>query len=180
MPDAFTVDLIELADEVPGLGVGGRVGMCRLPGYEPAELAADIAVLRRFRPSLVVTLNRADELYWLPGLMDEDNGFFSAMARAGFHHRHFAIQNGGVPAAMAGFAALVEDVCAELHAGRLIVIHCIAGHGRTGTLAACCLVKLGLAADRAIEVVRRIRPGTLETVEQEAFVGRYAVHLAGP
>jgi atypical dual specificity phosphatase len=66
------------------------------------------------------------------------------------------------------------------------LIHCTAGMGRTGTIAACYLVafgfnspKLGLesptmeAAD-AISALRALRPGSVETAEQEALVAKWA------
>ena len=47
--------------------------------------------------------------------------------------------------------------------------------GRTGTIAACLLVELGLSADDAIAAVRHARsPRAIETAEQEEYVRRCA------
>ena len=62
-----------------------------------------------------------------------------------------------------------------------VLVHCGGGKGRAGTFAACCLAMWGtppdLAADRpvmsaqeAVRLVRSLRPGSIETQEQEAFV----------
>src|SRR5688572_27288039 len=101
----FVVDVLAVADE---LGEGrGRIGMCRLPGYEIAELAGDVGALAATGASLVVTLLQTEELYFLLGMMDEGTGFFARMGGAGFFHRHFPIVNGGVPGSMAELAGLV-------------------------------------------------------------------------
>ncbi|NWY34460.1 DUS23 phosphatase, partial [Pheucticus melanocephalus] len=48
------------------------------------------------------------------------------------------------------------------------------GHGRTGTLLACYLCKeQHLAAGDAIREIRRLRPGSIETSEQEQAVLRF-------
>lgn len=176
----FAVDLVELAGVLPGAGIAGRIGMCRLPGYEVAELQSDVAALEAVGPSVVVSLIQTEELHLLLGLMEPDIGFFPGMARAAFRHRHFPIRNGGVPASMPEFAALADDLCDELVAARTVVLHCVAGHGRTGLAAACCLVKLGSTPRVAIEVVRSRRPGTIESTAQEDFVSDYAVFLRSP
>lgn len=155
----------------------GRLGMCRLPGYEVTELQADIARLAAEGAAEVVTLLQADELHLLLGMMEPEIGFFPRMAAATFRHRHFPIRNGGVPESMDAFAALVEQVHEQVVAGRTVVLHCVAGHGRTGLAAACCLVRLGAEPDAAIVTVRTRRPGTIETAAQAAYVGEYAARL---
>jgi atypical dual specificity phosphatase len=56
-----------------------------------------------------------------------------------------------------------------------VSIHCGAGLGRTGTIVACWLVqKHGLSARDAMARVRRLRPGSIETVEQEDAITEFA------
>jgi atypical dual specificity phosphatase len=54
-----------------------------------------------------------------------------------------------------------------------IVVHCDAGIGRTGTMLACYLVNKGHTALHAISEVRRRRPGSIETLEQEDTIIKY-------
>ncbi|NXG26690.1 DUS23 phosphatase, partial [Grallaria varia] len=52
------------------------------------------------------------------------------------------------------------------------------GHGRTGTLLGCYLAKVGnLSGADAIREIRRLRPGSIETPEQEEAVLRFCQSL---
>ncbi|MGL4423999.1 MAG: dual specificity protein phosphatase 23 [Gemmataceae bacterium] len=55
-----------------------------------------------------------------------------------------------------------------------VAVHCAAGRGRTGTVLAAHLVSKGLSALEAIRRVRELRPGSIETPEQERAVVRFA------
>jgi len=64
----------------------------------------------------------------------------------------------------------VQAMRQSLERGQAVAVHCGAGLGRTGTLVACYLAADGLSAEEAITKVRRLRPGSIETPEQEAAV----------
>lgn len=51
-----------------------------------------------------------------------------------------------------------------------VFMHCHAGRGRSGTLSAIYLMMNGLTAEEAIDEVRKIREGTIETDLQERFI----------
>src|ERR671937_301404 len=55
-----------------------------------------------------------------------------------------------------------------------VAVHCGAGLGRTGVVLACYFVTKGLTADNAIARVRRLRPGSVETEEQERAIEEFA------
>ncbi len=46
------------------------------------------------------------------------------------------------------------------------MIHCLAGHGRTGTMAAAALIAAGYTPRKAIAAVRGSRKGTLQVPQQ--------------
>lgn len=58
-----------------------------------------------------------------------------------------------------------------------VLVHCAAGQGRTGTMLAAFLVSLGLDPDEAIANIRMLRPGSIETRDQEAAVHAFDRYL---
>lgn len=72
---------------------------------------------------------------------------------------------------------LVRKINSLREQGHQLVVHCMGGLGRTGTVAACCLVRLGIAPDHALKDVRLARPGTVESAEQEDFIYQFAAYI---
>jgi len=64
-------------------------------------------------------------------------------------------------------AQLAADTVAS---GRGVVVHCVGGTGRTGTVVACALRLLGRSADEAIALVQAQRPHWPESPWQEELV----------
>jgi atypical dual specificity phosphatase len=75
-------------------------------------------------------------------------------------------------------AIAVRTVVSAVEAGERVAIHCAAGLGRSGTVAACYLVELGRDWTAAIDSVRAARPGAIETADQVAAVAAYAKRQA--
>ena len=73
------------------------------------------------------------------------------------------------------FELCVETIARAKRSGMGVAVHCAAGKGRTGTILAGYFVAAGMPADRAIEHVRDLRPGSIETPEQEDAVRLYAL-----
>jgi ADP-ribosyl-[dinitrogen reductase] hydrolase len=176
--DPLRVDFLSAAV----VGLPGQIGLTIAPGKRDLprawdrDLAADLARLREhFRADVLVSLMEAHEYDALkiPTLR-------AAAAEAGLDVRWFPIRDVSVPAPgeLPAFAALVNGIVASARAGQRVVVHCRGGIGRSGLVAASCLVALGHAPAAAIAATRDARPGAVETSEQDAWVQRYAEHRA--
>lgn len=82
-----------------------------------------------------------------------------------------------VPKDRAAFLDLVGSIASGLQAGERVLIHCGAGIGRTGTLAVCVLMALGMSHSEAYRAVRGAGSHP-ETPEQEELVDWVAIQLA--
>ena len=59
-----------------------------------------------------------------------------------------------------------------------VMVHCLAGLGRTGTVLACYLIKhQKMSADKAIQKIRDERPGSIQSFSQEEIIFQFAKSL---
>lgn len=104
-----------------------------------------------------------------------ERAFASAayMDEFGFECHHIPIADFTAPS-MEQIEEFVEVVRKAKEHGGKVVVHCLAGRGRTGTMLACYFVSDGMSPDRALSRVRALRPGSVETELQEDAVREYA------
>jgi ADP-ribosyl-[dinitrogen reductase] hydrolase len=161
------------AVETPG---GGRIGMTLCPGKQQAgamngtwarDLALDLAVIRDWGATAVLTLMEPDELQRY-GAAD----IGAAVRKLGMEWYNTPIPDVHAPGT--AFEALWPDIGMRLRqhllAARPVLLHCLGGLGRTGTIAARLLAELGVPPAEAVRQVRKARPGAIETVAQENHV----------
>jgi hypothetical protein len=129
-------------DRIPLPRTEGSLWLCgrRDVGSDPE------AVLRFADATTVVCLNPVDELDRFPEYVE-----WLRAHRAG-KAIWFPIDNFGAPSA-ATVMPIVRMIVERLEAGEGVVMHCAAGQGRAGTMAACVLMALGAAPADAVRTV---------------------------
>ncbi|MFZ2360854.1 MAG: protein-tyrosine phosphatase family protein [Anaerolineae bacterium] len=136
--------LVDLPPDVPG-----RLYLHSMPGrYEPYQATVDAVRMRGI--SQVVCLTALEEIE------GKAPDYARAVRRKDvpWQQRVYPIVDYGVPSDRASFLELVNSIAADLRRGVNILLHCAAGIGRTGTVASCVLVALGLTANEAAHRVK--------------------------
>ena len=88
----------------------------------------------------------------------------------GFDYLHSHISGAPSPLQL---SEIIEFINARSSESKPVVVHCGEGKGRTGTVLAAYLVSRGVTADKAIERIRELRPGSIQTLEQENVIRLY-------
>jgi hypothetical protein len=97
-------------------------------------------------------------------------------------HLQHPITDFGIPT-VDGMNATLADIESAVASGGMVYLHCRAGIGRTGTVAACLLVNQGYGADEALDLLqqkwrvaaqRTFSPHTPETEGQRQFIRQWA------
>ncbi len=154
----------------------GALGLAPCPGWHSARtpspatrlaLERDLAALAAAGTTMLVTL-----VAWIELERIGAEAMHATCAALGIEWAHCPIHDMQVPgpAFERAWSVTGRRVHERLDAGQLVTLHCRAGYGRTGTIAAQVLRERNIAAADAIALVRRHRPGTIETIEQEAYV----------
>jgi len=116
-----------------------------------------------FKYLITLTLNKPRAIAEYPG--------------EGLEWVHIPIQDETPPSLeqIKTYVALIDKASAEK---TCVATHCAWGRGRTGTMLACYLAKNGnLSLDKAIEEIRRLRPGSVDTDKQRQAIKEYVEYL---
>jgi len=100
---------------------------------------------------------------------------------------HYKVKNYHPPS-FEEMVEIINQMENTIRDGKGVVVHCGGGKGRAGTVLACFVLKNGLDGDvcnltphktgkAAIELIRELRPGSIETNRQEDFIKEYGNYL---
>jgi atypical dual specificity phosphatase len=130
------------------------------PGGTDVDLDDDLAWLRAQGIAAVLSLTEAP----LPA---------AALARRGLVGLHLPVPDLQPPSPEQLQVALgfIDEQRAR---GRAVLVHCLVGQGRTGTLLAAYLIRGGLAASEAIVALRRVCPDAIGAPTQSAALHEFA------
>ena len=142
----------------------GKIAGMRRPG-SLYPLARDLADLKDAGVAAVVSLT---EVSLDQSLVVQSGMVYLQVPILDFH-----------PPTLSDINQVISFTRSSIAAERAVVIHCTAGLGRTGTMLACWLVSEGVTPGNAIFKVRSLRPGSVETPEQEQIIFDYADTLRG-
>jgi len=108
---------------------------------------------------------------------DEERPYYDIekIEAMGFKRYSIPVRDFSAPK-LADFQQFLDIVSKSLNQGK-VLIHCQGGTGRTGTMAAAYWIKKGLSASKAIEKIRRSRPGAIEIPEQEESLFKLATSI---
>lgn len=146
------------ATEIPVPGTSGTLFLGPVPKDDEA-----VRTIAKSGIDAVLCLATSEEL--------SDHGMAN-MQDMFLHHAlswtHFPIQDFDIPseADTKAWSALETILSERLKTGGRILIHCRAGFGRSGMIAARLLMACGSMPDDAVKMVRDARPGTIETPAQ--------------
>ena len=155
------------------IDIKGRIGIGRAPGYGSVRFE-DFRSIKEQGVSKIYCLQEEDELQYLNSETIKQRE--QSLSELEIEFVHSPIGDFRVPTPDQA-KRLSKMIMNDVIGGKSILIHCMGGLGRSGTIAACSLVHYGLKPDEAINLVRKIRPGTLETDEQVQFVIEFGATL---
>ena len=167
---------LQIATIVSGASRFGRVGITLCPGkYDPhgmsgawdRDLALDLDAIRNWGALAIVTLLEPHELT----LLRVERLGEEALRRKMLWF-HVPIVDVSTPDQQfeEKWGAVGEELRSILRNGSDVLVHCRGGLGRAGTIASRLLIELGMPPKTAMERVRAVRPGAIETPAQEEYV----------
>lgn len=145
------------------------LALSRSPGSARTSLEEDLALVAQADVSRIICLQEPFEL----DLFDESIASRRASVEAsGMAFTHEPVEDYGVPS-LAQMRRIVETIEAHEDRSQKVLVHCQAGLGRAGTVAACAMWRVMAEPEGALAMVRYLRPGAIQSAVQEAFIARF-------
>jgi len=138
-----------------------------MTGYWDRDLTTDLDAIRDWGAAAVVTLLEPKEI-----LLLRVDRLGEEVRRRGMLWFHLPIADVSTPDEVfeRNWVVAGDALRTLLRSGRDVLVHCRGGLGRAGTIAARLLIELGMEPATAVDRVRAVRPGAIETPEQKQYV----------
>jgi len=147
----------------------GRLGLTHLPGVD-GKLDADLDALQQAGVTRLLCLVEPHEFSRRkPESIEQRRQAVESRGITFMHHPIVDFDAPRLSDAQPTIAALDKGIKAGDHT----IIHCWAGLGRAGTMAACLLIHNGMQAADAIATVRSVRNGAIQSARQEQFIAAF-------
>ncbi len=138
----------------------GKIGM----EDKIIQAEMDLLELKKKKIDIVVSLLEKKELKPL-----NVSTLFEVIKKHKFTHYYFPIKDKSVPKKNVELNRLLNDLSFKIRQNKKILLHCNAGLGRSGLIAALLCKKLGIS-ENPISYIRKHRPGSIETKDQEKMI----------
>ena len=103
--------------------------------------------------------------------------WFSNNDGASVDYFHLRVEDYGAPS-LEGMDNTIDYIEQQISNKKPVMVHCAAGRGRTGTILAAYLIKKeNLIANQAIEEIRNMRPGSIQSDRQETALYMYEKYI---
>lgn len=146
----------------------GMLGLTHSPGSEEESRDCDLLSLQKQRVDCIYCFQEDDE-FWRFVPPEDLLERREAVEALGIHFVSYPIEDFKAPELVLA-KEIVESLASELRLGKTVILHCLAGLGRAGTLAACLFIHTGMSGDSALQLIRWLRPGAVQSLEQEALI----------
>lgn len=149
----------------------GRLALSRGPGTGRHSVEEDLDTVAALGIKTVFCLQTNDEL----AVVQQGESVArrtAALAERGINAHFFPVDD--FHAFEPNDLRRLLNVLAEcLEDDQAVMVHCWAGQGRAGTVAACALIDRGFSAEEALVHVRRARPGAVANAPQIELVNSW-------
>ena len=158
----FQIDILDIP------GTAGRIGMCQCPGTSNRyDLLGDLQIIADSGAVMLISLITNKE-YKTYGVTD-----LHRLVPPNITHLKMPISDMSTPnkAFNDQWNIYNPNIKKLLLGNQVIILHCLAGMGRTGTICARILIEdFDIQPEQAIQMVRKARPGTIQTNAQENYL----------
>lgn len=151
--------------------ISEALALSACPGGGARSRDHDLEHLKSQRVNHVIGLIEAWELQRLEP-PEEMEARRRALSSRGLRFTHEPIEDFEAPTLQQA-TRLIEQIRADVAQDRRVLVHCMAGLGRAGTIASCALASYGMLAADAIAMVRWVRPGAVQSYAQEQLIDAF-------